>query len=800
MSEDPNQGESVGVSGEDSTLAPHHAEMLKASSITDEQAVLRGYETIADPARLTEINIAKAGRRTPGLLIPLRRKDNSVWGYHYRTDEPRQRNGKPVKYENPVGQRNGIDVPPGVGDSLGDPAVPLWITEGSKKADSGACHGLCIIALTGTWNWRGTNTSGGKTALPDFEDIALNGRRVILAYDGDVARKDSVRQALTRFAAYLKSKGAHVEYLHLPDTDTDKVGLDDHLAEHTVDELWSLVRPDVPPTREIACATDDQMRHVPQVTKKVATQDDADVEVIPDGRQFIDPREGLLSLTLARQVMKDIVCGWNPHEERFYTYQHGVWVRDRGQIEARMVYWLSDKHRNSHCRSVFDHIRARAQQVSREPQPDWINTANGMLDWRTGTLHPHEPRYGSTIQLPVIYDETADCPVFLDYLTDVLPADCLEATDDCPHGFIWELLGYTIYCGNPHHIAVLLYGKGRNGKSRLINVIKHLLGEHNYSTATIHELIENRFAAAALYGKQANLAGDLDSKWLDSTATFKKITGGDTMWAEHKYGQPFDFMPYALPIYSTNRAFGSADSSEGWTARWVIVPFPNSFQGREDRTLDERLTKPWELQGILRRAAQALPYLIARGRLTEPASVAAAKREFVTKSNALQAFLDDECKLEADAWTPRTEVYQRYRLWCDNNGHKILSSTNFYAGIGGVRGVSETIRKGNRGIRGLRLREPWESDCPDSEGAEGAEGAGPLSSDALHGKKDKEAAPSAPPATRRDFGQCKGGCGALRPLVDGLHCAGCLTTQNTLGAPEQDDDLRGCRTIPPRTR
>ncbi len=60
-------------------------------------------------------------------------------------------------------------------------------------------------------------------------------------------------------------------------------------------------------------------------------------------------------------------------------------------------------------------------------------------------------------------------------------------------------------------------------------MLKRLLGERNCSDATLHSLVENRFAAATLYGKLANLAGDLDSKWLESTATFKAITGGDSL-------------------------------------------------------------------------------------------------------------------------------------------------------------------------------------------------------------------------------------------------------------------------------
>lgn len=229
-------------------IADHHLEMLAASGITPEHAAARGYETIRDPRRLAELRIAKAGQRTQGLLVPQRRVDGSIWGYQYRPDHPRERNGKVVKYETPLGQRNGIDIPPGVGPKLGDPQVPLLITEGVKKADCGALHDLCCIALPGVWSWRSGNNAGGRVAVGDWHDISLDGRRVILAFDGDVACKPAVRKALVELAKYLTSKGAHVDYLHLPDTD-DKTGLDDFLAEHTVEELWHRVKPDLPPTR-----------------------------------------------------------------------------------------------------------------------------------------------------------------------------------------------------------------------------------------------------------------------------------------------------------------------------------------------------------------------------------------------------------------------------------------------------------------------------------------------------------------------------------------------------------------------
>jgi hypothetical protein len=181
----------------------------------------------------------------PGLLIPLRAIDGSVWSYQYRPDVPRLREGKQVRYESIWGWRNGLDFPLGIAETFADPAVPKLLTEGSKKADAAALRGLCAISVSGVWNWRGRNERGGLVAVADWNDVAIKGSRIILAYDSDAARKESVHKAMRELANYLAIKGARIQYLHLPDTD-NKTGLDDWLVCHPVEELWSLVEPTPP--------------------------------------------------------------------------------------------------------------------------------------------------------------------------------------------------------------------------------------------------------------------------------------------------------------------------------------------------------------------------------------------------------------------------------------------------------------------------------------------------------------------------------------------------------------------------
>jgi Domain of unknown function (DUF3854) len=231
-----------------SVLFDQHRERLIASAISPEVARERGYVSVDTKAQLARCGFKPYQQRVPGLLIPLRGADGQVWGYQYRPDTPRTRDGKPVKYETPAGQRNRIDVPLRCRHDAGDPTIPMWVTEGSLKADAAASAGLCCVALLGVWGWRGINTAGGRTVVADWGDFALNGRLVPVAFDSDATAKHQVRGALDAFAAWLGTRGAEAAYAHLPaGADGAKTGLDDYLAAHGVDGIYGLVRGEPPP-------------------------------------------------------------------------------------------------------------------------------------------------------------------------------------------------------------------------------------------------------------------------------------------------------------------------------------------------------------------------------------------------------------------------------------------------------------------------------------------------------------------------------------------------------------------------
>jgi hypothetical protein len=228
-------------------LLPHHRDLIDRSAISPEVALARGYRSVTTRSALLRLGFSERQARVPALLVPVRGVSGDVVLYQARPDEPRIADGKPLKYETPAGAHMVLDVPPLVRPWLVDPARPLFITEGARKADAAVSRGLAAIALLGVWSWRGTGPQGGKAALPDWEAIALDGRRVYIAFDSDVTVKPAVRAALVRLKAFLESRGARVLVIYLePGEGGAKVGLDDFFAAGgTVERLLERAEEDL---------------------------------------------------------------------------------------------------------------------------------------------------------------------------------------------------------------------------------------------------------------------------------------------------------------------------------------------------------------------------------------------------------------------------------------------------------------------------------------------------------------------------------------------------------------------------
>jgi hypothetical protein len=197
-----------------SDLAPHHATMLlEKSGISAEIVRGRHYRTAYTPQELEELGVLDSQQSTPALVVPLYSLGRDLANHQIRPDDPRlDENGKRIKYETPAGSNNVLDCHPCNAEKLMDPREPLWITEGSKKADSGASRGLVVTSLQGVWGWM-----QDKAPHPDWSLIPLANRTVYLCFDADVVAKENVQKALSALCEFLWDRRATAYVIPMED-------------------------------------------------------------------------------------------------------------------------------------------------------------------------------------------------------------------------------------------------------------------------------------------------------------------------------------------------------------------------------------------------------------------------------------------------------------------------------------------------------------------------------------------------------------------------------------------------------
>lgn len=412
-------------------------------------------------------------------------------------------------------------------------------------------------------------------------------------------------------------------------------------------------------------------------------------------QSFTDPDTGKLSATkLAEYIAPGLARGVDGD---MYVYEDGIYVRDPLAVKRRLAAALGDRY----SATVENHVEAHLLNVTlmgvgvrnlAGGHLDYIVMQGGVYWWERDEFGGHDELLGALTRLPFRYDRNATAPRFAQWLSDVLGDDAELQRH------VWEIIGYLLMTGNPLQKIILLYGEGGNGKGTLLRIIGALLGDDNVSGLSLHDLTEDRFAVAGLYGKVANLSGDLSSRFVNEPEILKRITGGDVITTSRKYGQQFTFVPYAVPVFASNEFFRTSDTSYGWRRRWEVVEFPRKVTDLGD--FDERELIA-ELPGIFNHAMGALRALMTRGKFDPPEVAREATSRLHDAADPLLMWLDEDENVYRGPteWGAKDDVYGRYHRWVRRAGYQPLARGPF-----GIRLKQLGITDRRRMENGVRTR------------------------------------------------------------------------------------------------
>lgn len=381
---------------------------------------------------------------------------------------------------------------------------------------------------------------------------------------------------------------------------------------------------------------------------------------------------GLLAQYLAENANVIYTAG------TYYRYNDGVFsaisrLQVQGMVQAHLI---PRETRDNQVIDTTDQWQRRILHDHSELNTDTyvINLRNGLFDVNTKTLSEHTPKSLSTVRIPASCDTNATCPLFLKFLHQTFAGSDSQIT------LIQEIMGYLLVPTQRSQKAFIFLGRGATGKSVLLNTIRDiLLGADNVSAVTWQQL-SDRFRTAELFGKLANIFSDLPGTSISDTSLFKALTGDDAVTAEKKYCDPFSFLNQARLLFSCNSIPLTADTSDGFYRRLIIITCNNVVpESQRDPYLIDKLRA--EADGILQFALEGLYRLMANEfHFSIFDENLDALDDYRRDSNPALAFAQDMLTTDPDAEIGSSELYAAFMQYLDDD-KDLISQKKFSQNI-----------------------------------------------------------------------------------------------------------------------
>jgi putative DNA primase/helicase len=302
-------------------------------------------------------------------------------------------------------------------------------------------------------------------------------------------------------------------------------------------------------------------------------------------------------------------------------------------------------------------VAVRVRKLDADP---WLlNCANGTLDLRTSELREPRPEDYLTKLCPTAYDPKAVSALWVRFLDQVFRDDV-----GLPR-FVRRLLGYGITGVVREHVLPVLWGTGANGKTTLVNAVRHALGADYAGTPPRELFALPRFGERhpaqlmTLQGKRLMMAQESDAGCELNEALIKYLTGGDPITGRGMYENFSSFEPTHKLLLSTNHKPVVRGTDLAIWRRLLLVPFTAVFEDKHcDLALGDKLKAAapavlaWLVRGCLEWQAFGL---------RAPSCVRLATAAYKAEQDVVGAFLRERCEVGPYYSALATDLYKAFR-------------------------------------------------------------------------------------------------------------------------------------------
>ena len=309
-----------------------------------------------------------------------------------------------------------------------------------------------------------------------------------------------------------------------------------------------------------------------------------------------------------------------------------------------------------------------------------INCNNGTLVIRRNqdgdcvSFVDHNPADLITKIVPVDYDPAAVCPIYDRFLAEVQPRESARI-------FLHQWFGLSLTGDTSEQKLVFNYGKGKNGKSTLLETIAYIAGDYSKALPIETFLDQGRGRNAGqatpdlaiLPGVRYLRTSEPERGAKLAEALIKLTTGGDPIQARHLQRDYFEYMPQFKLTMSGNYKPKIEGTDEGIWRRVCLVPWDVRVEN-PDKLLLAKLQG--EASGILNRLLDGLRDWLDRG-LVLPEEVVKATAEFRNDSDPVGRFLSVCTRPAIGARVQASELHRLFVAWAKANSERESTATWF---------------------------------------------------------------------------------------------------------------------------
>ena len=314
-----------------------------------------------------------------------------------------------------------------------------------------------------------------------------------------------------------------------------------------------------------------------------------------------------------------------------------------------------------------------AQPLQLDADDMLLGVANGVVNLKTGKLRAAHRDDLMTMYSPIVFDSSAQCPQFVSFIDQVTGNDKQLAK------YLQRMVGYCLTGLTVEQCLFFFYGKGANGKSTFLNVIKALVGADLAKQTPTETLMVKRTSAtndiARLQNVRIVIANEVEDGALLAESLIKNMTGGEAMAARFHYREYFDFVPKFKLFIAGNHKPTIRGRDEGIWRRIRLVPFEVTIpKAKRDKHLQDKLFK--ELPGILNWAIKGcLDW--QKHQLCEPKVVTDAVTNYRQEMDVIGQWVDECCQVGMQHECKAGEAYSSYKFWSEQNGYKPMAAGTF---------------------------------------------------------------------------------------------------------------------------